>query len=105
MGRSCLLTAFVTGWSRVPAPPAKMMPFMEALVSALGPVVPGRWRQVARERPQQLHEPLPLRIRGRAQDVVDGVLQRLRNSVVEVRRGPGDVAQARGPEPLPLGRG
>src|ERR1035437_3439341 len=28
MGRSCLLTALVSGCNRVPAPPARMMPFM-----------------------------------------------------------------------------
>src|SRR5690349_1009056 len=34
MGRSCFETTRVSGWRRVPAPPARMMPFMAMMVSA-----------------------------------------------------------------------
>src|SRR5216117_2461037 len=48
-GRSCLLVTRVSGWSRVPAPPARMIPFL-----LTEPSVPGahgdrhRWPRSAR---------------------------------------------------------
>src|ERR1051325_9713735 len=42
MGISCLLTAWVIGYSRVPAPPAMMMPFIspDSSVAPFRPEVP-----------------------------------------------------------------